>query len=101
MTYCYYQGKPIVVLLHACYWYRYTYVLVWVVNYIYSDILTILTDKYPFSPVFAKKIAKITNHGHSTSAIAFTTIYVFEVTFVSRSRLGLVLGLLFVTIRVS
>jgi len=23
MTYCYYQGKPIVVRLHACYWYCY------------------------------------------------------------------------------
>jgi hypothetical protein len=23
MTYCYYQGKPTVVPLHACYWYCY------------------------------------------------------------------------------
>jgi len=23
MTYCYYQGKPTVVLSHACYWYHY------------------------------------------------------------------------------
>jgi hypothetical protein len=23
MTYCYYQGKPIVIPLHACYWYCY------------------------------------------------------------------------------
>jgi len=23
MTYCYYQGKPTVVPLHACYWYHY------------------------------------------------------------------------------